>query len=48
LAARDETTFVILGSSANTITFRLEQGKAVGLLSLRGGNTTTYIRVEDK
>lgn len=48
LAARDETTFVILGSSANTITFRLEQGKAVGLLSLRSGNTTTYTRVEDK
>lgn len=48
LVARDETTFVILGSSGFTITFRLEQGKAVALTSLRGGNTTTYTRVEDK
>jgi hypothetical protein len=48
LAARDETTFVILGSSANTITFRLEQGKAVGLTSVRGGNTAAYTRVEEK
>ena len=48
LMPRDETTFVDFGSPGSTITFRLEQGKAVALTSLRGGPTRTYTRVEDK
>jgi hypothetical protein len=48
LVARDETTFVNLGSSDITMTFRLEQGNAVALTLLRGSNATTYTRVEDK
>ena len=48
LVARDETTFAILGSPGITITFTLAQAKAVALTVLRGGNTTSYTRVEDK
>ena len=48
LVARDETTFVNLGSSGFAMTFRREQEKAVALSLLRGNNTTTYTRIEDR
>jgi ankyrin repeat protein len=46
--ARDETTFVNLGSPGITMTFRLEQGKAVALTLVRGPTATAYTRIEDK
>jgi len=48
LVARDETTFWIVESTGMTITFRLEDGKAIALTLSRNRNTTTYSRVENR
>lgn len=46
--ARDATTFRIVELPGTTLNFRLEEGKATALTLSRGGNTTTYTRVEGK
>ena len=46
--ARDATTFRIVELPGTTLNFRLKERKATALTLSRGGNTTTYTRVEGK
>jgi len=48
LVARDETTFGISEQPGNTVTFKIDQGRAVSLTLNAFGNAVAFTRLQDK